>query len=76
MQLCIHGSSDQITRVVMMYYCRREVFVRILIRGSYDISSAGHVDAGDETLESALRELREELGIEAAKDEFDRGWNS
>ena len=38
--------------------------------GSYDISSAGHVDAGDETLESALRELREELGIEATEDDL------
>lgn len=37
--------------------------------GHYDISSAGHVAAGDGYLESALRELREELGIEAeAKD--------
>ena len=38
--------------------------------GNYDISSAGHVDAGDETLESALRELQEELGIQAAKGEL------
>lgn len=29
--------------------------------GSYDISSAGHVDAGDEILESAIRELKEEV---------------
>lgn len=37
--------------------------------GHYDISSAGHVAAGDSYLESAVRELREELGIEAeAKD--------
>ena len=28
------------------------------------------MDAGDETLESALRELREELGIEAAEDDL------
>lgn len=33
--------------------------------GCYDISSAGHISAGDEALPSALRELREELGIEA-----------
>lgn len=38
--------------------------------GSYDISSAGHVDAGDETLESALRELQEELGIQATEGEL------
>lgn len=30
--------------------------------GCYDISSAGHISAGDEPLETALRELEEELG--------------
>ena len=33
--------------------------------GLYDTSSAGHIPAGDEPLESAIRELHEELGIEA-----------
>ncbi len=33
--------------------------------GCYDISSAGHVEAGCDYLESALRELQEELGIRA-----------
>ena len=33
--------------------------------GCYDISSAGHVDAGCDYPESALRELKEELGIRA-----------
>ena len=33
--------------------------------GCYDISSAGHMNAGSELLPSALRELKEELGIEA-----------
>ena len=33
--------------------------------GCYDISSAGHICAGDSVLESALRELHEELGIDA-----------
>ena len=36
--------------------------------GMYDTSSAGHIPAGCEPLESALRELQEELGI-AAKTE-------
>ena len=31
--------------------------------GCYDISSAGHIPAGDEFAESGLRELAEELGI-------------
>ena len=33
--------------------------------GCYDVSSAGHIKAGDDYLESALRELSEELGIVA-----------
>ena len=33
--------------------------------GKYDTSSAGHIQAGDEPLESAMRELGEELGIAA-----------
>ena len=36
----------------------------------YDISSAGHIPAGTEPLPSVLRELREELGIEAKPEEL------
>ena len=32
--------------------------------GCYDISSAGHIPAGSDFIGSALRELREELGLE------------
>ena len=35
-----------------------------------DISSAGHLSAGDDSLEGAIRELKEELGIDANKDEL------
>lgn len=38
--------------------------------GCYDISSAGHLPAGQDYLESAIRELKEELGIEANADEL------
>jgi len=38
--------------------------------GCYDISSAGHIPAGDGFTESALRELYEELGVEAETDEL------
>lgn len=38
--------------------------------GMYDTSSAGHIPAGDESLESAIRELKEELGIEAEPGEL------
>ena len=33
--------------------------------GCYDTSSAGHIHAGDEPLDSALREFEEELGVKA-----------
>lgn len=38
--------------------------------GCYDTSSAGHIVAGCEPLDSALRELREELGMEAAPEDL------
>lgn len=38
--------------------------------GCYDISSAGHLPAGQEYLPSAIRELYEELGIRAEEDEL------
>ena len=38
--------------------------------GCYDISSAGHLPAGQEFLPSALRELYEELGIRAEKEDL------
>ena len=54
---------------------KREGRVQILLQkrsankdsfpGRFDTSSAGHVQAGDQPLESALRELSEELGIYA-----------
>lgn len=38
--------------------------------GEYDISSAGHIPAGEDFESSALRELEEELGIRADKDDL------
>lgn len=38
--------------------------------GCYDISSAGHVEAGHDYLESALREMKEELGITALPEQL------
>lgn len=39
--------------------------------GRYDTSSAGHIQAGDEPLESAIRELCEELGIIASPEQLE-----
>ena len=38
--------------------------------GCYDISSAGHIPAGVDFLPSALRELKEELGLDARPEEL------
>ena len=38
--------------------------------GCYDISSAGHISAGEDFIPSALRELKEELGISAMAEEL------
>ena len=38
--------------------------------GMYDTSSAGHIPAGDEPVESAIRELWEELGIIAMAEQL------
>lgn len=38
--------------------------------GCYDISSAGHIPAGVDFIPSALRELKEELGLEAKAEEL------
>ena len=38
--------------------------------GCYDISSAGHIPAGDDFVPSAIRELKEELGLDAAGEDL------
>ncbi|MDE5946599.1 MAG: NUDIX domain-containing protein [Oscillospiraceae bacterium] len=38
---------------------------KLLYSGLYDVSSAGHISAGEEARYSAVRELEEELGIKA-----------
>lgn len=39
--------------------------------GKFDTSSAGHIQVGDEPQESAIRELHEELGIQASPDQME-----
>lgn len=44
--------------------------------GCWDISSAGHLQAGDTFEQAAVRELAEELGVSAAEEELEViGWN-
>lgn len=43
--------------------------------GMFDTSSAGHIQAGDEPRESALREFHEELGIRAQPQELEFAGN-
>ena len=38
--------------------------------GCYDISSAGHIPAGQDFIPSAIRELKEELGVDAAPEDL------
>ena len=38
--------------------------------GCYDISSAGHIPAGSDYIPSAVRELKEELGVDMNGDEL------
>lgn len=50
--------------------CRSGVLRKDSFPGCYDTSSAGHIQAGDEPLPSAVRELSEELGIEAQEEDL------
>ena len=45
--------------------CEKESFP-----GMYDVSSAGHIPAGSEPLESVIREMSEEIGIAATSDQL------
>lgn len=49
---------------------QKRSYVKPSFPGCYDISSAGHIPAGDDYIPSALRELEEELGITAQADEL------
>lgn len=60
--------------IVRRYTGRLEVLLQMRCQakdsfpGCYDISSAGHIPAGCGFVESALRELREELGVTVPAD--------
>ena len=53
--------------VVYVENSRGEVLVQVRMNGRLDHSSAGHVDPGEEYVDTAKRELREELGIDSVE---------
>ena len=62
----IYRIKDGAPQLLLQKRCRE----KDSFPGCYDISSAGHIPAGDSFETSALRELREELGVEASEDEL------
>ncbi|XP_068304557.1 nudix hydrolase 3-like isoform X3 [Pyrus communis] len=61
----IFAESTQELLIQNRYYCKDSW------AGRWDISSAGHIYAGDSSLTTARRELQEELGIVLPKDAFE-----
>lgn len=49
---------------------QKRAMIKDSFPGRFDTSSAGHIMAGDEIVESALRELEEELGISANENDL------
>ncbi|QDZ20448.1 NUDIX hydrolase [Chloropicon primus] len=74
----VHRDGDwhQAVHVWVMIWDTWEVVMqqRVLEKdswpGMWDISSAGHISAGGEPLESAQREVEEELGLKLPKEAF------
>lgn len=58
--------KDDVLQVLIQKRC----LAKDSFPGCYDISSAGHVSAGQEYEESALRELKEELGVTIQPDQL------
>ena len=69
MELCISGSEEKQKNGYDLLLQKRSK-EKDSFPGCYDISSAGHISAGDEPLETALRELEEELGIKAEPEQL------
>ena len=73
-----YGIRHRTSHVWLLRKCHGKVQVLLQQRslnkdshpGCYDISSAGHIPAGESFVESALRELREELGVVASEGEL------
>lgn len=56
---CIQDQPDVKYEILL----QKRSFNKDSYPGCLDISSAGHIPAGDEVIESAIREMKEELGI-------------
>ncbi len=58
---------------ILIFNSRKELFLqkrsmkKDLNKGLWDTSAAGHVDAGEKYIDSAIRETKEELGIDINK---------
>ncbi len=50
--------------VIFVENNKGEILIQVRMSGKLDHSSAGHVDPGETYLQAAVRELKEELGIE------------
>lgn len=72
------GIRHRTSHVWIIKRCKDKVYILLQKRSKikdsfpecYDISSAGHIPAGSDYEESALRELREELGVEIEKEKL------
>ena len=61
-----NGAPHRIA-VVYVENSSGEILVQVRMNGRLDHSSAGHVDPGEEYVDTAKRELREELGIDSVE---------
>jgi 8-oxo-dGTP pyrophosphatase MutT (NUDIX family) len=66
------GLRHQIGRVIIYSRNNKSVLLqqrsvnKSTMPGAWDTSSSGHIDAHEETLKGAARELKEEIGVEAS----------
>lgn len=65
-----HNGVPHRIAVVYVENPKGEILIQVRMTGRLDHSSAGHVDPGEEYLDTAKRELREELGIENTEINF------
>ena len=78
----VHRDGDWHRAVhIWLYNDRRELLLQKRSRqkdthpGMWDVSCAGHLTAGDDSRTAAVRELHEELGLEAGPEELRFLWS-